>query len=112
MSKAKSYSIEIEEGTLQTITVDYIDPSTGLPIDLTSYTAHFTAKVPGTLPIVLDKTNLNGGLVINPHAGEITIVFRTEDTLGAAWDQLEYNLTVDLGGATDKVMKGLVSIMR
>lgn len=110
MSKVRTFNLEVERGTSASFTIDYTDPLTNLPIDLTGYDAFFRAKKTGYVNYELTK-NVQSGVVINPSVGEVTVSLSPADTELVTWDRLEYSLLISSGGLVTKILKGFITLL-
>jgi len=112
---AKVVNIELDAGTNTNIELDWTDPSTNLPIDLTGYTSHMQIRSVQYDPVILlDLTTENGKIVLGGTAGTITIKFSPTDTNTGQWFKGTYDLYItDTGGSGNEtaVARGTVLIL-
>ena len=74
------YDIEIEQGTTPIKEFIYKD-STGIPINLTGYTARMQIRpTVASASILLELTTENGKLILGGLSGQIQMVFSEADT--------------------------------
>jgi hypothetical protein len=93
---------EITEGTDFTQSFLYVDLSTGLPIDLTDYTADMKLKenMNGTYDgyangaFVLELSTTLGGIILGGDTGLVTVMFTAEQTTNVNWNRAVYNLVL------------------
>lgn len=114
------YHFEISEGTDFTQSFLYGDPCSGLPNDLTNFTADFKAKQNnnGTYDgfnnpnVVLNLFAPNGGIVLGGATGLVTITIAASLTTALTWNQAVYNLVlIDPTGKRIPFMSGFLTIL-
>ncbi len=86
--------IEIEENTDYNLRINYTEPSTGLPVDLTGYQAElFVDENMGDAGAVfLFNTGVNGGITLSGSGGEITVTISSAVTNGLGMFRGTYSL--------------------
>lgn len=85
-----------------------------VPVNLTGYTgrSQFRATYQDPTP-ALNMTTLNGGIIINELAGEITMFASAEDTALLTADRYLYDLElIDSIGDVSRLIYGTVTIVR
>jgi hypothetical protein len=105
-------NIEIEQGTSYSLSLTYTDDHTGLPKDLTGYTARLAVKPIAGLPPVIDLLSTGTQLVLGGVTGNITAYFAPSDSSGQTWSQAPYDLVLtDPLGVKTKILKGILTIL-
>lgn len=114
------YHFEITEGTDFTQSFLYTNPVTGLPINLTGYTADLKIKQAsnGTYDgysnpsVVLELFAPNGGITLGGTAGTVTVAITAAQTTALTWNQGVYNLTlINASGQRIPFMNGFFTIL-
>jgi uncharacterized membrane protein YeiH len=97
----------IEQGVYREQSFAWKD-SNGVAVNLTGYTARMhLRKSVSAADILLNLTTVNGGIVIDPMAGKITVIFKETDTQGVTWTGGVYDLElVDSSGKTMRFIEG------
>lgn len=81
MSLSKHVDIEIDERTTSNIQFEYLDASTGLPKDLTGYSALLQIREREEFEtVLLELSTDNGRIVLGGDQGTITATFQPDDT--------------------------------
>lgn len=82
--------------------------SNGVAVNLTGYTARMQLrKSVSASDILLSLTTVNGGIVIDPLLGKITIIFKETDTQGVKWTGGVYDLElIDSSGKPMRFIEG------
>lgn len=111
---------EITEGTDFTQSFLYADSSTGLPIDLSGFTADMKLKenMNGTYDgyangaFVLELSTTLTGITLGGTSGLVTISFTADQTTGLVWNRAVYNLVLTTPqGKRIPFMNGFVTIL-
>jgi len=123
MAQRQTYHIEVDEGTDYAQVFTMTDNSTGLPQDLTGYTARMDVKGLGynsqssvIIPITYDSTTSTSarGIVLGGVEGTISIVIPAEDNLVGTWyggTTGTYDIfLIDPTGIRSKFIKGFFTI--
>jgi hypothetical protein len=113
------YHFEIMEGTDFSQTFLYADPSTGLPINLTGYTADMKVKqgADGTYdgywnPSVILELSSPTQIVLGGTAGTVIVNIAASLTTGLNWNNGVYNLTlISSTGQRIPFMNGFFTIL-
>lgn len=86
-------NIEIEEGTDYNLKINYTDPSTGLPIDLTGYSAEmFVDADIGDSGALRSFSTGNSSITLSGVDGIITLTISASSTNGLGLFKGFYNL--------------------
>lgn len=112
---AKVVNIELDPGADTIIEYDWTDPSTGLPINLTGYTAKMEVRSkPYDSTVLLSLTTANGKIVLGGVTGTIQLMFSSTDTNTGTWFSGVYDLFIINTGSniTTAVAKGFVTILQ
>jgi len=114
-SLTQLYNIEIEEGTDYDLQITYTEPSTGLPVDLTNYTAEIIVELKHFITangFYLKFDTTGGEIAALDATGVINVNIPASATLNQGMFQGQYNLYVisPLSKRT-KVAKGLFTIL-
>jgi hypothetical protein len=105
-------NIEIEQGLSYALSVAYTDEVTGLPKDVTNYTARLSVKPFADLPPAIDLTTENLRIVLGGVTGTVEAYFPPDATATATWVQAPYDLILaDPTNVKVKLLKGLVTIL-
>lgn len=106
-------NIELEEGTDYNLQITYTNPSTGLPVDITDYTADLiidrSMEESGSVIYLSSGT---GQIVITGTAGILSITIPQESTEGFGQFLGFYNLyiTTIVEGVRTKISKGFFTV--
>lgn len=106
-------NLEIEEGTDYNLQITYTEPSTGLPIDLTGYTAaiYVDRNISDTGTLVTLSTT-NGLISITSVDGVITVTIPGSTTMGFGQFIGFYNLYITSPtNELIKLAKGFFTVM-
>lgn len=108
---AASHDFEIEQGATLLKTVTWKDDN-GTPINLTGCTARLQARSSTSSPTVLiDLTTENGGIVITPLTGTLTLNMTATQTAALAFKRAKYDLeVVDAAGFVTRLLQGSISV--
>ncbi len=95
-------NLEIEQGTTETIELTWLDDSTGLPKDLTNYTAKMQVRSDvGDPNVLLEYSTANGGISLGDVTGVVTIFIMPTDTTNFTtipeWHRGVYDLLLTQG---------------
>lgn len=101
-------NITLEQGVSQEIEFLYKDDITGLPVDVVGMTATLYVRPFADMPASIILTESDGISLLS--GGMIKVTFIPSYTSTADWDQAPYDLTLNDGGRTVKLSKGLVTI--
>lgn len=83
----------IEQGATFRQTFTWQTGSPSVPVDLTGYSAHMQVRdAPGTLPVLLDLSTANGGIVLGGTAGTVTLYASATTTAALAWSKGRFDL--------------------
>lgn len=111
-------NIEVDQGAHRTIEFIYDDFSTGLPIDLTGYTAKMQVRsVVGDSVILLEFSTTNGKINLSGSDGIVKVfISPTDTTVGLGdppWSRGLYDLflTKTSDGTVTRLVKGLFFIL-
>lgn len=78
--------------------------SNGVAVNLTGYTARMQLRRSVSADeVYLSLTTVNGGIVIDPLVGKVTVIFKETDTQGVTWAGGVYDL--ELVDSTGKPMR-------
>lgn len=111
-------NIELEELTDDIFGFTYRDETTGLPIDLTGYSAIAEVRPTfGDPSILLTLSTTNGKIALGGSTGSIDMKFSEMDTTpiqdGIPWTRAAYDLVIiDTSGNRKKVIKGFITLAR
>jgi hypothetical protein len=102
------FDVEIDRGTTYILHYVVTDPNTGLPANLTGYTAHLQARPYQGFPsVILDYSTLGGQIVLGGTSGTIDVTFPPSDSANATSDEGVYDLLLTAAdGTVSKVLKG------
>lgn len=112
---AQVVNVELDPGSDSSVELDWTNPSTNLPIDLTGYSAKMQVRSrPYDGTILLDYTSGNGKLVLGGALGTIKILFSAADTNTGTWFNGTYDLYIVkiADGSTTRVASGFVTILK
>lgn len=85
--------------------------SGGLPVTLTGYSGLMQVRVNHLSPVLLELTDVNGGLIINTSLGTIDIVMSHVQTDAFTVQQAVFDLRLqDPSGKRKRVLQGTVKI--
>lgn len=105
-------NLEIEQGVSYQLELTYTDETTGLPKDLTGYSARLSVKPYADQPPAIDLRDSDGSIVLGGSSGSIAAYFSPGSTATVDWNQAPYDLILkDSFGVRVKVTKGLVTIL-
>lgn len=110
-------NIEIDQGATKTIQFIYDDISTGLPIDLSGYTAKMQVRDMAGTTVLLDFSTANGKLTLGGSDGLVRILLAPIDTTVFTtvpeWRRGVYDvyLTKTSDGTVTRLVKGLFLIL-
>jgi hypothetical protein len=110
---AQSVNFDIDPASNTGFELDWIDPSTNLPIDLTGYTAKMQIRSrPGSEIVLLELSTDNGKITLGDTLGTITILFLPEDTNVIDWSNGFYDLYVTRTADNTKtcIARGFVTV--
>ena len=108
-------NLEIEENTDYNLRINYTEPSTGLPVDLTNYEAElYVDEGMGDSGAVFTlTTGVNGGITLSGSGGQIVITIASGATSGLGMFKGFYSLFL-VGPAPDfvrtKISKGFFTV--
>lgn len=86
-------NIEVEEGTDYFLQITYNDPSTGLPVDITNYSAElFVDVLMGDAGSKLTLSTVGGQIVLTGAGGIINLAIPGSSTIGFGQFMGPYNL--------------------
>jgi hypothetical protein len=116
-TQTPDYNIEIERGCVYSVTFNYNDPITDLPIDVSAYTAtmnirqnyYSTYGQPPDLSISNTPSTNGSGLVLGD--GAIQLVLVSADTESLTFTNGVYDITLTNDGLTTKFLRGLFTIL-
>jgi hypothetical protein len=112
---AISYNLEIDQGASHVFAYDWISNSTGLPLDLTDYSAKMQIRSgPGDEQVLLELSSTNGRISMGGATGEVLVVFQPADTENIDWYDAYYDLflTNTVDASKTRLAKGFVTILR
>lgn len=111
---------ELTPGTDETQSFLYADPSTGLPINLTNYTAKMVLKEGmndnydgyWNGAILLSLTTENGGITLGGSNGLVSVNFSADQTEDTLWNRAVYTLIlINPQGKSSLFMSGFVTLL-
>lgn len=71
----------------------FVWKASGVAVNLTGYTARMQLrKSVSASDILLSLTTVNGGIVIDPLVGKVTVIFNESDTQGVSWASGVYDI--------------------
>lgn len=112
------FNIELEELTDSIVSIIYEDQATGLPIDLTGFSAIMELRYNfGDGNVILTLTDTNQGIELGGVTGNIDMIFSRGQTdqrsAQMAWSRAAYDLIlIDPQGNRKKIIKGFVTVAR
>lgn len=113
------YNFEIDEGSDFVKRFYYYEDSTGLPIDLTDYSATMQVRTEyegiynSTDPVLSYTSGVSGAIILGGGNGTIDVVIPATDTQNKVWDKASYDLFItDDDGKRSKFLKGFFTIIQ
>lgn len=106
-------NIEVEEDTDFNLELDYVDPSTGLPIDITSYSAElYIERAMGDNGSIITLLSSAGQIVIGGTSGVVSFTIPASATKGMGQFLGFYNLFLinPTGTVRTKLTKGFFTV--
>lgn len=107
-------NIEIDAAATAVWEYDWVDPSTNLPINLGTYSAHMQVRAaPYDTIVLLDFSTANGKITLGGAAGTISVKFLPADTTATTWSKGVYDLylTDTSNGTVTAVARGAVILL-
>lgn len=101
----------IEQGATWRKKIIYADPS-NVPIDLTGYTAKMQARRSYSAPTpIIDLSTSNGGITLNPTAGEINLLLTAAQSAALFVYSGIYDLDlISPGGDVIRFLQGYLDV--
>lgn len=97
-----TYRLRTKQGVALRLPVRWKDKGTGLPYDLTGYTARFVARYRnGSQATRLDLSTANGGVTIDGPAGTVLVSASREAMAAIKPHRYVFDLVLTSGGGLD-----------
>lgn len=116
------FQFEVMEGTDFSQSFLYNDPTTCLPIDITSYSAAMDIKqnnngtydgYASTVPVLTLTSATGGGITLGGVTGLVTITFTAEQLTATLWNRGVYNIIlIDGNGKKIPFMNGFITLLQ
>lgn len=104
-------NITIQQGDTYALDVQWIDDTTGQPVDLTDASARMQLRTYYSSPGVVLDLSTGTGITIDALTGRLTIVVPATQTAGLAAQSGVYDLEVTFAsGVVKKVIRGTYTV--
>lgn len=120
MANHRIFHIEIDEESDYVTQFFFKDPTTNLPVPLQGYRADMQVRKGNNgdyagyddIQTQLNYTTDNGGIVLNPTSGSITLTIPALDTQNLKWNRAVYDMyLIDPTGKRTKFVTGFISVI-
>ena len=105
------YNFTVDQGAQYNTTIVWAN-SSGVPIDLTGYTAamQLREQAASPNPAALSLTSSNGGIVITPLTGSMLITMTAAQTASLDARFYVYDLELTLGTVVSRIIQGQITV--